>query len=193
MDEVEPPAQPPPLAPWEVLHQRTVYDGAPWVKVCLQRVRLPDGRAVDDFHQVQMVDYVIIVAQTVEGGFIFERQYKHGVGKVSLTLPAGGILAGEEPLRAAQRELLEETGYEADSWQCFGCFACNANYGCGHAHIFIARNARRVAEPHSDDLEEMEIVFLEAKELRRALCDGSIVALASVAAVGLAVIDGNLR
>jgi ADP-ribose pyrophosphatase len=102
-------------------------------------------------------------------------------------LPAGGIALGEEPLAAAQRELLEETGYEAEGWRFLGRYACNANYGCGRVHIFTARNARRVAEPHSGDLEEMEIVRLTEDEVRQAVRDGSIAALGAVAALAMAL------
>ncbi|MFA6561746.1 MAG: NUDIX hydrolase [Verrucomicrobiia bacterium] len=179
------------LLPWQVLESRKVFAAPPWIRLSRQRIRLPDGRVVDDFHYIHLTDYAIVVAQTPDGRFILERQYKHGVGKVCLTLPAGGVAEGEDPLRAAQRELLEETGYEADSWQCLGRYACNANYGCGNAHIFTARNARRIAEPDSGDLEEMEIVLLEKEELRRALHDGRIAALGAVAAVALALSDGN--
>ncbi|MCX6907610.1 MAG: NUDIX hydrolase [Verrucomicrobia bacterium] len=178
-----------PLAPWEVLEGREIFAAPPWIKLSRQRIRLPDGRVIDDFHYIHLTDYALVVAQVPNGRFIMERQYKHGVGKVCLTLPAGGITAGEDPLRAAQRELLEETGYEAGSWQCLGRFACNANYGCGNAHIFTCRNARKIAEPDSGDLEEMEIVLLEEEELRRALCDGGIAALGAAAAVALALKD----
>ncbi|MBI5684111.1 MAG: NUDIX hydrolase [Verrucomicrobia bacterium] len=177
------------IASWEVLEDREVFTAPPWIKLSRQRIRLPDGREIDDFHYIHLTDYTLVVAQVPDGRFIMERQYKHGVGRVSLTPPAGGIAAGEDPLRAAQRELLEETGYEADSWQHLGRFACNANYGCGNAHVFTCRDARKVAEPDSGDLEDMEIVLLTEEELRRAFHDGGIAALGAVAAVALALND----
>jgi ADP-ribose pyrophosphatase len=180
-----------PLVPWEVLESREVFAAPPWIKLSRQRIRLPDGREIDDFHFIHLTDYAIVVAQVPDGRFILERQYKHGAGKVCLMLPAGGIADGEEPLRAAQRELLEETGCEADAWQCIGRFACNANYGAGNAHIFTCHNARKIAEPDSGDLEEMEIVLLSAEELRHALRDGEIAVLGTAAAVALAITGGT--
>jgi ADP-ribose pyrophosphatase len=173
--------------PWEVLESREVFAAPPWIQVHRQRVRLSCGKVVDDFHRVQMSDYTVVVAQTADGRFILERQYKHGVGKVCLMLPAGGIALGEEPLAAAQRELIEETGYEAEGWRFLGRYACNANYGCGHVHIFTARNARRVTEPCSGDLEEMEIVLLDEGEVQKAVRDGAVGALGAVAALALAL------
>jgi len=92
---------------WEVLDSREVFAAPPWIRLSRHQIRLPDGRVVDNFHYIHLTDYAIVAAQTSDGRFIMERQYKHGVGKISLTLPAGDSAAGEEPLRAAQRELLE--------------------------------------------------------------------------------------
>lgn len=176
-----------PLVPWEVLEGREVFAAPPWIKLSRQRIRLPDDRVIDDFHFIHLTDYALVMAQTADGRFVMERQYKHGVGRINLTPPAGGIAPGEDPLRAAQRELIEETGYEAGAWQCLGRFACNANYGCGNAHFFTCRDARKVAEPDSGDLEEMEIVLLTEDELRRALYDGNIAALGAATAVAFAL------
>src|SRR5690349_11737798 len=96
------------LAPWKVLRIHKTYSAPPYVKVEVHEVQLPDGRVIRDFHRVTMVEYSVAVAQTGDGRFVFERQYKHGIGEVTLTFPAGAIARGESPLAAAQRELLEE-------------------------------------------------------------------------------------
>ena len=135
----------PNLYPWEVISSQVILESKPWMKINVQQVRLPNGQVVDDYHNISIADHVIVYAETVEGLVIIERQYKHGVGRVSLTLPAGGILDGEEPLAAAERELLEETGYSADAWHELGVFVVHGNYGCGKAHIFKAINAKNAA------------------------------------------------
>jgi|DewCreStandDraft_4_1066084.scaffolds.fasta_scaffold74709_2 ADP-ribose pyrophosphatase len=173
-------------APWEVLASREVYASAPWISVNLQQVRLPDGRVVSDYHHIHLSDYTVIFAETTDGRVVVERQYKHGVGAVSLMLPAGRVEPGEPPLKSAQRELLEETGYAAEDWQSLGCFVPNANYGCGLAHFFTARNARQVAEPDSGDLEAMDILLLTRAELLEALRSGEIRLTSMAAAIAMA-------
>ena len=172
-----------PTSRWQILNDAEVYSAPPWMKVHRQRVRLPNGRTVDDYHQIVLPDYVIIAAQTAAGKFVVERQYKHGIGTVSLLLPAGVINRGEQPGNAAKRELLEETAYQADHWQEIGVYVCNSNYGCGRAHFFISRNARKIAEPNSGDLEDMEIVLLDAPGLLKAVRSGKFMSMGSVAAV----------
>jgi ADP-ribose pyrophosphatase len=172
---------------WLVQDDREVYSAPPWITIHRQRLLLPNGRIVEDYHQIALRDYVIIVAQTTDGKYIAERQYKHGIGKVSLLLPGGVIEAGEEPLLAARRELLEETGYEADNWRALGVYVSDANYGCGNAHFFVASNARKVADPDSGDLEDMQIVLMDATGLIEAVRTGEILAVGAVAAVAWAL------
>lgn len=156
------------------------------MEVSVQEVRLPDGKVVNDYHKITLSDYVIIYAETKQGTVIVERQYKHGVGRVNLTLPAGGIFEGESPLAAAQRELMEETGHAGGSWYEMGAFVIHGNYGCGTAHLFKATGVEAVAEPNSGDLEEMEILLMTPRELFASILDGEIALLGSAAAVALA-------
>jgi ADP-ribose pyrophosphatase len=176
-----------PLKPWQVLTSEPVYHAPPWIQVSRQTLRLPDGRTINDYHQIALADYVIVVAQTSDDHVVLERMYKHGIGRVGLMLPAGAIDAGEAPGDAAKRELLEETGYAASAWQFLGSFVCHANYGCGTAHVFHARNARHVAEPDSGDLEEIEIVLLDPLEVAAAIRNGEMRSLGVVAAALLAL------
>ena len=181
---MKPPSQ---LLPWEIRESREVYAAPPWMTVSIQKVRLPDGREVADYHQLLLLDYVIVFAQTPEGRVVVLRQYRHGVRGVSLLLPAGQMEKGEEPVAAAQRELREETGYSGSDWQSLGSFVGDANYGAGRAHIFKCGNARRVAEPDSDDLEATELMVLTVEELQEAFRRGEVVVAGQALAVTLAL------
>ncbi len=175
------------IEPWKVLASREVFSAPPWISVFRETIRLPDGKVIDDYHKIGLLDFVMIVAESPDGNILLERQYKHGPGRVCLTLPAGGIGEGETPLAAAQRELLEETGCASDDWQQLGAFTANASYGCGTMNLFRARGVKKIAEPDSGDLEEMEMVFLPPAELLHAIAAGELTALSSVAAIALAL------
>ncbi len=173
--------------PWQVLETREVYSAPPRIRVSVERVRLPDGRVVEDFHQIESFDYALVVARLEDGRILLVRQYKHGARSVGLYVPGGYIAPGEEPLVAAQRELLEETGCTSEEWRSLGKYVCNANQGCGHAHFFAAERVQPVTAPQSGDLEEMELVQLTTQETLAAIARGEVHSLGAVTALALAL------
>jgi len=173
--------------PWKVLASTSVYRFDPWLAVERQKIELSDGRVIDDYHRITLQDFSGIVARAEDGRYLVTRQYRHGPGRVCLTLPGGGLDPGEAPLDAAKRELREETGYEAPRWKALGSFTVNANYGCGMAYFFGAEGARKTAEVNSDDLEHTELVLLSREELLAALDRGEFAALGAAAAILLAI------
>jgi ADP-ribose pyrophosphatase len=160
------------LKPWAVLETRDLLDASPFLKIRAETVELPDGRRVESFYQVDQADFALIFAETGDGRALLLRTYKHGPRRVSLTFPAGMIAPGEDPLEAAKRELLEETGYAAEDWVSLGSHVMLGNHrGCA-GHMFIAKDARPVAEPDSGDLEEMQLELLTREELLEAVAGG---------------------
>jgi ADP-ribose pyrophosphatase len=173
--------------PWQVLDTREVYAAPPWVRLFVERLRLPDGRVIENFHQLQMPDYALVVPRLEDGRILLLRQYKHGARAVGLYPPGGHIAPPESPLAAVQRELLEETGSVSEHWRSLGSFVCNANQGCGRAHFFAADHLRRVAAPAPGDLEEMELVTLTSAEVAAAIAAGQVNSLGAVSALALAL------
>ena len=174
--------------PWEVLRRREIADARPWLRLWAEDLRLPDGRTVEGFYTIEAPDYAVIVALTPDGRVVVERNYKHGPRRVCLNLPAGYLEPGETPLAAARRELREETGYAADEWTPLGAFVNDGNRGFGSGHFFLARGARRVAEPDAGDLEALEIELMPFDDLLDAVRGGGVAVLSIAAAIGLAAV-----
>lgn len=91
-----------------------VYEGG-FIEVHKDRVRLPDG-SISTREYIKHLGAVAILALLDNGNLIMERQYRYPAGREFIELPAGKIDAGEQALRTAERELLEETGYVAREW-----------------------------------------------------------------------------
>lgn len=153
-------------------------------------VQLPDGRRIEEWPWVITPDYVNVVAITTAGNFLLFRQPKYAVTGLSLAIVGGYLEAGEDPLAAAQRELLEETGYQASDWKALGQFVVDGNRGCGTAHLFLARNAVAVQAIAADDLEEQLLIEFTRDEVAAALHQGEFKVLAWGTAIALALLQG---
>lgn len=74
----------------------------------------------DAYYSLRLPDYAAIVALTPERKVVTVRQYRPAVERYTLELPSGLVDPGEQPGEAAGRELLEETGYRAESVEVLG-------------------------------------------------------------------------
>lgn len=171
---------------WEILENKDIFIVQNRITISVQHIKLPNGKIIDDYYQIKLPESVVIVANTKENKIIMSRQYLHGLGKISLVFPAGTIEQGDIPLRTAQRELLEETGYSSTEWKLLASFIPHTNYGCGKAHFFFANNTIQIAEPMSGDLEEMEIILMTNHEITNAIRNGEIISIGTITAWTLA-------
>ncbi len=178
------------MQPWKTLARRRLLqpDDGRFLTVESHTVQLPDGRVIEDWPWLITPDYINVVVETEAGEFVCFRQTKYAAEGVTLAIVGGYLEPDEEPLAAARRELLEETGCEAPSWTALGRYAVDGNRGCGHAHLFLARGARWVQPIDADDLEEQELVLLSRDELRDALDAGEFKILPWATAVALALL-----
>lgn len=175
------------LQPWKTLFRRTILEHSKYLTVEEHAVELPDGRVIPDWPWIITPDYVNVAVLTGEGQFLCFRQTKYAVEGVSLA-PVGGYLEpGEEPLCGAQRELMEEAGYQSSRWIDLGHYVVGGNRGIATAHLFLACDARQVAEPDADDLEEMVMLLLSRAEVEAALKAGEFKLLSWAATMSMAL------
>ena len=80
-------------------------------------------------------DFINVVLETEDGCFVCFKQTKYAADGPTLGVVGGYIEPGEEPLAAAQREVLEETGYVAAEWHALGSFAVDGNRGAGTSFL----------------------------------------------------------
>jgi ADP-ribose diphosphatase len=173
---------------WKTLARRTILKHSKWLTVESRTIELPDGQVLDDWAWLITPDYVNIVAVTAEGQFLCFRQIKYAVDGTTLAPVGGYIEPGEEPLAAAQRELLEETGYRAAQWIDLGHFAVDGNRGAGTAYLFLATNAQPAQPINADDLEEQHLLLLSRDDVQAALLAGEFKVLSWATAVALGLL-----
>lgn len=171
--------------PWRVLSSRPALDD-PWFRVRRDTVELPDGTVVDDYSVAERKDFSLVAAVTPADELVLVRQWKHGIGQITLELP-GGVVDEGAAQDAAARELLEETGYACDGLRWVGGGPLDPSKETNSVHLFAGTGARRVAEQELDVTEEIEVVLVPVGELRRRIRAGEITAPTSVAGIYLAL------
>ena len=133
-----------------------------------------------------------MLALTDDGDAALVEQYRYGVGRVLLELPAGALDPGESPEAAARRELLEETGYQAREWRSLGRLAVEPGRHTNYGHLFVALGCRRVAAPALDPAEDLRQRLVPAGQLADRVQAGEIAHGIHAAAVFWALSRGWL-
>ncbi|MCK8824754.1 NUDIX hydrolase [Fuchsiella alkaliacetigena] len=151
----------------EIIASTEVYSGR-IVKLREDQVRLPDGTSaereiVEHSGGVTIVPYL---EDTQE--IILVRQFRSPLGKIMLELPAGLLEENETPRDCAQRELAEETGYQAKNWEKIGSFYTSPGFCDEEIHLYLAQRLKEYQQ-HTDEDEFIEIVKLSLNEAKEKL------------------------
>ncbi len=158
---------------WNVLSSEYLFK-RPWLTVRKECVELPDGRKNPEYYIIEYPDWVNVIAVTEDGNFVMERQYRHALGKTCYEIPCGVMEPGENPMEAAKRELLEETGYGEGEWSEFMTLSPNPSTNTNISHTFVARNVRKIASQHLDATEDISVHILSKEDLLNLLRNGEI-------------------
>ncbi len=115
----------------------------------------------------------VILPRFADGTLLVIRQYRHALRQRLLEFPAGTLEAGELPLACAQRELAEETGYQAQQWEPLGQLHPAAGFCNEIQYCFFAADLSPcVAEPDADEL--IELVPMTSEAVTQAILDGTM-------------------
>ena len=165
---------------WDILESEYLVK-RPWLTARRDTVQLPDGRVNDEYYVLEYPDWVNVIAITEDGDFVMECQYRHGLGASCYEIPCGVIEPGEDPLDAAKRELLEETGYGSGTWSKSMAISANPGSMSNMVHCYLATDVRKTGEQHLDATEDLS-VHLMTREQVIELLDRDMMISAQMAA-----------
>ncbi len=140
-------------------------------RLLTRHFEMPDGR-IEEFTIKDEQPAVCILALTADQQVILAKQFRPGPEKILLELPGGGVEEKETPEEAAQRELLEETGYNG-TLQYLG-MTLDCAYSTVYRHNFVAMNCQKIQEPKPDKNEFIEITLLSLHEFHAHLRSGQL-------------------
>ena len=159
---------------WQTFRKEYIYKSQ-WLTVRKDAVKLPSGVELNDFYVLEYPDWIVVIVHTKNDKYLIEKQYRHGIDRECFELCAGVVEPNEDPLEAAKRELLEETGYTANSWTALSNSAPNASAMTNLCHCFVAEDAKKTSESNCDLSEDIEICEVSESELIQLLKEGKII------------------
>ena len=149
-----------------MLSNETKYEN-PWIRVEHHEVITPSGQP-GIYGKVHFKNVAVsVVPIDADGNTYLVGQERYTIGQYSWELPEGGCLieSGESPLEAAKRELMEETGLEAETWTCLGEVYLSNSVTDEKAVIFMAQNLKQ----HTAQPEETEVLQIRKLPLQDAI------------------------
>ncbi|MBW1989883.1 MAG: NUDIX hydrolase [Deltaproteobacteria bacterium] len=166
----------------------TVFSGRVF-KVVREEVDLPSGRRAR-LDLVKHPGAAAVVPIDDQGRVILLRQYRHAAGGWIWEIPAGTLDPGEDMEQCARRELAEETGYSAESFEKIAELLPAPGYTTERIHVFVARDLSP-AKQSLDPGEVLEVHRVDLAEARAMVADGRIQDSKTVCGVLLASARGQ--
>lgn len=160
------------IAPWETLSTEEMVQ-TPVFGVTRVHRRSPDGTEAK-FFVAKMPDWVNVVAITPDDEVVLIRQYRQGTDSITLEIPGGVVDDGETYLQTGERELREETGYEAEAYHQIGIVEPNPALQDNRCATIVALGARPTAETDFDEHENIAVVLSSLEDAYAAVMSGAI-------------------
>ncbi|MBX2905242.1 MAG: NUDIX hydrolase [Taibaiella sp.] len=158
---------------WKILSSTYIHSG-PWATLRRDRCEMPDGKIVPDYYVLEYPNWVNIAAFTEDNKVLMVKQYRHAAGIISTEVPGGVIDPGEQPIDAARRELMEETGYQFDDIELMATVYPNPATANNVTYLYLARGGRKVAEQNLDENEQLTVHALTIPEVKQLLLENRI-------------------
>lgn len=160
------------------IKETSIYKGN-ITEYVVKTVELPDGRRAT--REIVLHDDASAVIAFIDGKLLCVEQFRKPLERTSIEIPAGLIDQGETPLEAAQRELEEETAYQAKNWSEVTSFYNTPGFCNEKLTIFEVSELVAVDNPLAQDEDEnlrvMTLTLEEAWGLMESgrICDSKTV------------------
>lgn len=175
--------------PWQQLDQTSVYDN-PWIRVTHENVLTPAGTA-GIYGVVHFKSRAVgVVPLDASGNVWLVKQFRYTLNQYSIEIPEGGSPLSEDMLTTAQRELKEETGLTAGSWQHLLDLHTSNSVTDESGAIFLARDLTR-GEMTPEATEDIEVLCVPLAEAIDWIFTGKITD--SLTVMGLLAAERRLR
>jgi ADP-ribose pyrophosphatase len=166
--------------PWKTLSSKPVYEN-PWMSLREDIAEMPNGQTTL-YGVVTFGDCVGVLPFLENGRILLVRQYRYVQQDARWEIPTGGVKEGESLLDAAQRELQEEIGYQAQQLTPISSYYTSKSVVKETAHLYIGEGLSSAQRP-ADETEFIEVRAFDFDQALRMVIDGEIMDSMSVIAI----------
>jgi 8-oxo-dGTP pyrophosphatase MutT (NUDIX family) len=163
---------------WQTLGIEYLFR-SPWCSFRVDDVTLPDGTGIE-YGVLESSGFAAVVPVTERGRVVLVQQYRQPVGGATLELPGGGVELEEDPREAARKELLEETGYRAESLEHLTSVHTSPGRSTEVCHLFLCRAVPDERGPRPEPTEFLRAVEMPLEEALAKARGGEITASTTV-------------
>ena len=164
---------------YKELSKKLAYKGK---RLQIEELEYLDGDKVIYREHVKAGNASVILPITDDNKVIMIQEPRTPIGKVILALPAGMIEEGEEPSKAAVRELEEETGYLASKIEFLREYHPSVGYSDEKISIYLATNMKKTKQ-RLDDEEDIKVIEVPIDEVIQMLEKNEIITASSTIAI----------
>jgi len=168
---------------WKTLSQKRVYSN-PYFSIREDKVVRPNGKS-SSYYIVDKHESVFILPMNSLKEVCLIKQFRYPTNTWSWEVPAGST-DGQEPLIAAQRELQEETGLIANSWEEIAKFPIGAGLSNNIGHIFIAKDIISIGENRQEEEGIVDCQYFSIDIIKKMLISGEMQDGPSISALAIA-------
>ncbi|MBV2167371.1 MAG: NUDIX hydrolase [Bdellovibrio sp.] len=155
----------------KTLSSKQIFRGR-YLKIEQDEVQAPDGKTyVREY--ILHPGAAMMIPLLPNGNVVMIHQYRHAVKQVFLEFPAGKRDHGEDTILTAQRELKEETGYEAKEWKFLTTIHPVIGYSNEHIDLYLAQDLT-VSSQQLDHGEFIEVIEVKPDDLMRLIREGKV-------------------
>jgi ADP-ribose pyrophosphatase len=159
------------LHPWKKISETIVFRN-PWWTYKLDKVTLPSGNA-GEYHYVHSPGSSLIIPVMDDGRILTVKQFRYLASRESIEFPCGAVKEGSGHDETAWRELIEETGYAANTMVEIGRFNPYNGVTNEMCHVYLGRNLKHVGDD-PDETEEFELLPLTKDDIVGQIRSGAI-------------------